>query len=130
VKIDVVIVTALISAFSSSGVMSLVIYLLQRRDRRREKEEAKESAQSKMLVALGHDKIIYLSGKYVRRGCITVKEKGNLEMLAQPYFEAGGNGDGKIGYEACQKLKIVSEDEAEKIDIETRRKEFMYEDEQ
>ena len=48
-------------------------------------------------------------------------------MLAQPYFEAGGNGDGKIGYDACQKLKIVSDDEAEKIDVETRRKEFMYE---
>lgn len=119
-KIDTAILIALISAFSSSGVMSLVIFLLQRRDRKKEKE----SAQSRMIIALGHDKIVYLTDKYVRRGAITLKEKRNLECLSAPYFEGGGNGDAKIGCEACEKLQVVSEDCAEEMDTEIKRREY------
>ena len=123
-KIDTAILIALISAFSSSGVMSLVIFLLQRRDRKKEKE----SAQSKMIIALGHDKLVYLTNKYVRRGAITLKEKRNLEYLSDPYFEGGGNGDAKIGCEACEKLPVVSEDCAEDMDTEIKRREYGLED--
>ena len=124
IQIDVVVITALISAFSSSGVMSLVIYFLQRRDRKKEKE----SAQSRMIIALGHDKIVYLTDKYVRRGAITLKEKRNLECLVRPYFEGGGNGDAKIGYTACENLQVVSEDDAEGMDAEIKRREYGLED--
>lgn len=124
-KIDSAIVIALISAFSSSGVMSLLIYFLQRRDRKKEKE----SAQSRMIIALGHDKIVYLTDKYVRRGAITLKEKRNLECLVRPYFEGGGNGDAKIGYTACENLQVVSEDDAEALDAAIKRKEYGLDDE-
>ena len=124
------IITAVISALSSSGVMSLILYLIQRRDKKKEKAEANKSAQSRMLLGLGHDKIVYLTDKFVRRGAITLKEKRNLEFLATPYFEAGGNGDGKIGYEACQRLPVVSDEDAEALDIEIKKKEFGFEDEQ
>lgn len=123
----IIIITALISALSSSGVMSLILYFIQKRDKRKEKEEADQSAQTRMLLGLGHDKIVYLTDRCVRRGAITLKEKRNLEFLAQPYFEAGGNGDGKIGYEACQKLPVVSEDDAEIMDINIKKKEFGFE---
>ena len=123
------IITAIISALSSSGVMSLILYFIQRRDKKKEKAEANKSAQSRMLLGLGHDKIVYLADKFVRRGAITLKEKRNLEFLAMPYFEAGGNGDGKIGYDACQRLPVVSEDDAEILDIEIKKKEFGFEDE-
>lgn len=125
-KIDTAILIALISAFSSSGVMSLVIFLLQRRDKKKEKE----SAQSRMIIALGHDKMVYLTDKYVRRGAITLKEKKNLKYLADPYFDGGGNGDAKIGYDACQKLEVISEETAEVMDKEIRRKEYGFNDEQ
>ncbi len=121
------IVTALITAVSSSGVMSIVLYLIQRRDKKKDLAEANRSAQSRMLLGLGHDKIIYLTDKFVRRGAITLKEKRNLEFLAKPYFEAGGNGDGKIGYDACQKLPVISEDDAEKLDISIKKKEYGFE---
>lgn len=124
-KVDTAILIALISAFSSSGVMSLVIFLLQRRDRKKEKE----SAQSKMIIALGHDKLVYLTDKYVRRGAITLKERRNLEYLSGPYFEGGGNGDAQIGCEACSKLPVVSDDEAETMDAAIKRKEYGLEDE-
>lgn len=123
------IITAIISALSSSGVMSLILYFIQRRDKKKEKAEANKSAQSRMLLGLGHDKIVYLTDKFVRRGAITLKEKRNLEFLAMPYFEAGGNGDGKIGYEACQRLPVISEDDAEILDIDIKKKEFGFEDE-
>lgn len=121
------IITVLITALTSSGFMSLIIYLLQRRDRRKEKEAADTSAQTRMLIGLGHDRVIYLTDRYVRRGSITLKEKRNLEYLYAPYRDMGGNGDCKIGYDACQGLPVVSEEVAEGMDIELRRKEYDYE---
>lgn len=126
---QVVIVTALLSAITSSGVMSLIIYLLQRRDKKKEREDANTSAQTRMLIGLGHDRVIYLTDRFVRRGSITLKEKRNLEFLYAPYRDMGGNGDCKIGYDACQNLPVVSDEVAELADIEIRRKEYFYEDE-
>lgn len=121
------IITALISALTSSGFMSLIIYLLQRRDRRKDQETANSSAQSRMLVGLGHDRIMSLTDRYVRRGTITLKEKRNLEFLYRPYFDMGGNGDCKIGYDACQHLPVVSDEEAEAADIELWRNGVLHE---
>lgn len=124
-----IVLTALLSALTSSGVMSLIIYLIQRRDKKKEREEADSSAQTRMLIGLGHDRVIYLTDKFVRRGSITLKEKRNLEFLYAPYRDMGGNGDCKIGYDACQQLPVVSEEAAEQADVEYRRKEYIYEDE-
>ena len=126
---QVIIVTAVISALTSSGFMSLIIYLLQRRDKKKDLEDANSSAQTRMLIGLGHDRVISLTDRYVRRGSITLKEKRNLEFLYGPYRDMGGNGDCKIGYDACQELPVVSEEAAEQADVEFRRKEYVYEDE-
>lgn len=126
---QVIILTAVISALTSSGFMSLIIYLLQRRDKKKDLEDANSSAQTRMLIGLGHDRVISLTDRYVRRGSITLKEKRNLEFLYAPYRDMGGNGDCKIGYDACQELPVVSEEAAEQADIEFRRKEYIYEDE-
>lgn len=119
--------TVVVTAMTSSGFMSLIIYLLQRHDRLKEKEAADSSAQTRMLIGLGHDRLIYLTDKYVRRGSITLKEKRNLKFLYDPYADMGGNGDCKIGYDACQSLPVVSEEAAELADINIRRREFDYE---
>lgn len=118
------IIVAIIAALTSSGVSSIIIYLMQRHDKKRDKEAENDSAQSKMLLGLGHDKLLYLTDKYVKRGAITIKEKRNLKFLVQPYFELGGNGDCEIGYDACSKLPIVSEEEADQMDINLKRKEY------
>lgn len=122
------IITAVISALTSSGMVSLVLYFLQRRDRIKEKEESKDTAQSKMLLGLGHDRILYITDRLVRRGAITLKEKRNLQYLWGPYEALGGNGDCKIGYDACQKLQVVSEDVAEEMDATMKLKEYGLED--
>lgn len=121
---SIVLVTAILSAVTSSGVMSLVLYLIQRRDKKKDAEHARDSVESRMLLGLGHDKLIYLTDKFVRRGAITLKEKRNLEFLYKPYTDLGGNGDCKIGYDACQQLQVVSEDEAQQMDIIMKKGEF------
>lgn len=126
---QVIIITALLSAITSSGVMSLVIYLLQRHDKKKEKLEENESARSRMLIGLGHDKIVYLTDKFVRRGAITLKEKRNLQFLSKPYFDMGGNGDARIGCDACEQLEVISEEEADRLDALLIRKELGIETE-
>ena len=122
------VITAVVSALTSSGFVSLVLYFLQRRDKKKEKEESMESATSKMLLGLGHDRILSITDRLVKRGSITLKEKRNLEYLWKPYNDLGGNGDCKIGYDACQKLPVVSEESAEELDVQMKLKEYRYED--
>lgn len=122
-----IIFTAVVSALTSSGFMSLLVFLIQRHDKKRERAEANKSAQSRMLLGLGHDKIVYLTDRYVRRGAITLKEKRNLQFLCDPYFDMGGNGDCRIGYDACNKLPVVSDETAEQMDMEIKRKEYQLE---
>ena len=118
------ILMAVVSAITSSGFISFILYFIQRRDRKKDKEDAIQSAQAKMLLGLGHDKILHITDKLVRRGCITLKEKRNLEYLWVPYNSLHGNGDCKIGYDACQLLPVVSEEKAEEIDMEMKRKNY------
>ena len=122
------IITAVITALTSSGFVSLILYFLQSRDRRKEKEESNESAQAKMLLGLGHDRILSITDRLVKRGAITLKEKRNLEYLWKPYSSLHGNGDCKIGYEACQQLPVVSEEKAEELDNAIRMKEYGFTD--
>ena len=128
--IELSIFTAVLAALTSSGFISFILYFIQRRDRKKEAAIANDSAQSRMLLGLGHDKIMYLTDKYVKRGAITLKEKRNLKFLWEPYKDMGGNGDCEIGYNACQVLPVVSEDKAEEMDITIKRKEFKIDDDE
>lgn len=77
--------------------------------------------QAQEIIGLGHDKLIYLTGQIAQRGCITLKEKSNLEALYAPYARLGGNGDGKTGYEHCKTLNVVSEERARELDRDLKR---------
>ena len=115
---------AIIAALSSGGVVSLITFFVSRHDMKKQKEEEAQSETSRMILALGHDKIAYLTRKFIRRGGITQTEMANLAGLYAPYRAMGGNGDGKAGYEACEKLPIIADDEADRRDIEIKRKEY------
>ena len=115
---------AIISALSSGGVVSLITFFVSRHDMKKQKEEEAQSETSRMILALGHDKIAYLTRKFIRRGGITQTELANLSGLYGPYRAMGGNGDGKAGFEACEKLPVISDDEADRRDIEIKRKEY------
>ena len=70
---------------------------------RREKKDAK----TKMLLGLGHDRIVFLSMKYVERGWITQDEYEDLnKYLYMPYREMGGNGTAERLMTEVKKLPI------------------------
>jgi hypothetical protein len=97
------ILAALIAGATSSGLCSLVIFLIQRRD----KKKGKRSAETEMLLGLGHDRIVYLGGVYVGRGYITQDEYENLhEYLFKPYERLGGNGTASRVMREVEKLPL------------------------
>lgn len=74
-----------LAVFASSGLWTCLQMLMNRR-----------SARTRMLLGLGHDKIIYLCSKYIDRGWITNDEFEDLyKYLYDPYIKMGGNGTAK-----------------------------------
>lgn len=66
-----------------------------------------KSKEDKMLIGLGHDRIIFLGMKYIDQGYITYDEYENLyEYLYKPYKELGGNGSAERVMNEVQKLPI------------------------
>lgn len=57
-----------------------------------DKRASKKDGKAKMLLGLGHDRLLYLCLKYLQRGSITGDELENLEYLFVPYEELKGNG--------------------------------------
>lgn len=89
-------ITALAAVLASSGFWA---FIMKRTD--------KNNAEARMLVGLGHDRIIELGLKYIQRGWITEEEYENLhDYLYKPYEELGGNGSAKKIMTEVNKLPI------------------------
>lgn len=74
------------------------------------------SAESEMLKGLGHDRIMELGGKYLKREWLTPDEYENFhDYLYVPYEKLGGNGTAKHMMERIDKLKIRTSDVPEEI---------------
>ncbi len=119
-----IVVTSLLSSGVMSGVVGLIVYKVQRRDRLKDEKAANDTALSLMVRGLCHDKILYLTDKAVARKGITTRERATLTSIYEPYHDAGGNGDCKEGFEACEKLETITEDEARRRDILIRSRDY------
>lgn len=96
-------ITILLALIGSAGFWG---YLDARRARR-EKKDDKKNANTRLLVGMAHDRIIYLGMKYVERGFVTKDEYENLnDYLFEPYAAAGGNGSAKRVMEEVRKLPL------------------------
>ncbi|MBP5597359.1 MAG: hypothetical protein J6Y02_18430 [Pseudobutyrivibrio sp.] len=90
------IMTIVVSVLGSSGIWA---YLQSRLD--------KNDAKTKMILGLGHDRIIYLCEVYIKRGYLTHDEYENLyEYLFKPYKGMGGNGTAERLMEEVKKLPV------------------------
>lgn len=90
-------ITILCSVIASSGFWAFIMKLSEKKD-----------VRTKMLIGLGHDRIMYLGMKYIERGEITQSEYENLhKYLYEPYKEMGGNGSAERVMREVDKLKIV-----------------------
>jgi len=91
-------ITIVCSVVASGGFWS---YLSKHTD--------KKSASTKMLLGIGHDRIIHLCIKYLERGWITHDELENLhDYLYVPYKELGGNGTAERLMKRVDSLKIMN----------------------
>lgn len=113
-------ITSVVSFLASSGVWSYKAKKLELAYQEKLDQAHVDSAVKGMLLGLGHDKILYLTDKYIKRGGITTRELTNLRYLYKPYSQLGGNGDCETGMNTCEKMDIITEDEAEKRDRDIR----------
>ena len=128
-------VKIVLTFFLSSTFVGFIQFLIQRNDNKHSKHEqyaeaieelrgvmtqlastTKEqqqiiTANSKLLVGLAQDRLVFLTDKYLKRGVITLDELAILEEIYEPYHDKlNGNGRGKAGIEMCRKLPIVSDE--------------------
>jgi hypothetical protein len=90
------VVTILCAIVASSGFWALM-----------QKRGEKKTCADKMLIGLGHDRILYLGMEYIERGYITRDEYENLnDYLYKPYKELGGNGSADRVMREVDKLPI------------------------
>lgn len=76
------IVTVLVSVAASSGFWAFLL-----------KKTENQSARTRLLVGLAHDRILQSGGFYIDRGWISSDEYENIyQYLYAPYKELGGNG--------------------------------------
>ena len=90
------IVTIVSSVLASSGFWAFM-----------QKHDERKGNRNKLLIGLGHDRIITLGMQYIERGWITRDEYENLhDYLYLPYKEAGGNGSAERIMREVEKLPI------------------------
>jgi hypothetical protein len=72
-----------------------------------QKKRDGKDARTKMMLGLGHDRIIWLGLQYIEQGHISREEYANLiKYLYEPYRELGGNGTAERIIEEVKKLPI------------------------
>ena len=93
------VITVVCSVIASSGFWT---FLSKRRDN--------NNAEAKMLLGLGHIKIIEICERYIERGYIRQDEYDSLyNYLYLPYKELGGNGTAERMVNEVKKLPIRKE---------------------
>ncbi len=95
-----IIVTVFCSVIASSGLWAFIA----------KKSDHKDS-KTKMLIGLGHDRILALGMEYIERGYITYDEHENLfKYLYSPYHELGGNGSADRIMKEIENIPIKKKD--------------------
>ena len=110
--------------FGGSGVTFLT-FLIQRHDRKTDKRQAEYAELSRKISEIadavkgqGHDRVVYLGGRYIQRGGITKDEYENLyDYIYLPYKALGGNGTAEKVMEDVKNLPIITQNEAYERDL-------------
>lgn len=96
-------ITSLVTVLACSGFWTYQTKRLEMRLARQDQQ----SLETKVLIGLGHDRIMYLGMKYIERGYVRKDEYENLfEYLYKPYEQMGGNGSAKRIMSEVEKLPI------------------------
>lgn len=102
------IIVSMVSAIlGSNGLLYFIMTRKDKKEEERKKQEAEESAERKMLLGLGHDRIVNQCLKYIERGWISSDEYEDLiKYLYEPYEGMHGNGTAKRLVDEVKKLPV------------------------
>lgn len=99
----IAIITGVVGVLASSGLWA---YITHRMELKYQKDE-KDNANTRLLLGLAHDRILFLGQSYVHRGYITKEEYDDLTTyLYDPYKDAGGNGSAEKVMSEVNKLPM------------------------
>lgn len=94
------ITTIVLAIFASSGFWAFLLAVVN-------KIIDKKSAKNRMILGLGHDRIISLCEKYIAQGWLSSDDFENLhDYLYEPYIKMGGNGTAKKLMADVERLPI------------------------
>lgn len=99
------VVAIVVAIFASTGFWSLVQYIISIV----QEKKGKDSSEKKLLIALSHDRILWLCKQNLERGYITNDDYVNLLQMIEPYLEAGGNHLAEKYWEEVKNLPIKDE---------------------
>lgn len=77
---------------------------LEKQKQEEQNENLKNDFNNKLLLGLAHDRLMYLTNKYLDNGWVSAEEYENLMYMYQPYIQSGGNGAVKRNMEKVEKL--------------------------
>lgn len=91
------IISILVTVLASSGFWAFL-----------QVKKEKHDGKTQLLLALAHDRIVFLGMSYVERGYISKEEYHNLhDMIYLPYLANGGNGSAKKVMQEVDKLPML-----------------------
>ncbi len=82
----------LLACLGSSGLMALVLAILQRKWAKADKRDEKMDAVVAGLKVLTVDRVRYLGKCYISEKEISLEDKENLQEMYRAYKALGGNG--------------------------------------
>ena len=103
------VLVALLSGGIGSGVVGIVLAVLQRKwakeDRKKDRMDALVSAQKVLMV----DRVRHLGKSYISEKEISVGDKENLQEMYKAYKALGGNGHLDTIMKEIDRLPVIGE---------------------
>lgn len=87
------IMSLLVAVLASNGLWTLILRLY-------DSHKKTKTPQEKMILAIGRDRLLFLSQKYEKLGGIPEDEFENYKAMGEAYIDMGGNSRVKRHYEA------------------------------
>lgn len=98
-------ILCVISALTGSGVMAVVLAILQRHWAKQDKTDAIVNGLKVLMI----DRVRFVGNSYIKAKCITVGDKETLEEMHKAYKALGGNGHLDTIMNEVDRLPVMSD---------------------
>lgn len=103
----ITIIVAVLTGGIGSGIMSIILAVLQRKWNKNDGQDQKLNALVDAQKLLMLDRVKHLGKRYIERGEISFEDKENVIEMHNAYKRLGGNGHLDMVMSEIEKLKVV-----------------------